>query len=263
MSTSNTLPLNFNSPEAESEFRKTMEHLPEGIDVFIVGGALRNALFRQFHGTILKQRDYDQVITKGSAQYAKYLSSCGFEELPYSDGRTTATVFRKPLVKNAKENYHDWLVFDLHTVDGTTIEDNLQRMAVFSVNGCAVRANEVLVQPWQEAVLEVQALPTALQDIKDKKLSINKKSQMEPSSFFSALRLVSAGFAPPSHHDVNTLLDNLAKLEHGRFDRNVKKVWDYVGGEANARSLVEELGITTDVFNEDAVRARLRSTSTR
>jgi tRNA nucleotidyltransferase/poly(A) polymerase len=63
----NTLPLKFNTQSARSEFERAVRNLPEEIDLYIVGGSVRNALIREFHGQDLVQRDYDQVITNGSA----------------------------------------------------------------------------------------------------------------------------------------------------------------------------------------------------
>lgn len=58
------LKLNYNSDEAERVLRETSLGLPKEVGICLIGGAVRNALIRELHGTILRQRDYDQVITK-------------------------------------------------------------------------------------------------------------------------------------------------------------------------------------------------------
>lgn len=68
---------------------------------------------------------------------------------------------------------------------------------------------------------------------------------------------MSAGFTPPSKEEVDVLLHELPRIEHARFERNVKKVYDYVGGEEKARSLVKSLGINIDVFDEETVKSKL------
>ena len=144
----------------------------------------------------------------------------------------------------------------LHTVDGTTIEQNIVHNSPFTVNGCAVNARDVFTKPWEDALIQV--LPTSLQDIKDKRLRLNGEAyKTMASSFYAMLRFMSVGFSAPSAEEVELLLKELPNLEHARFERNVKKIWDYVGGEDNARQLVKSLGITLDVFNEDEVKSKL------
>ena len=65
----NPLRLNYNSVEAEHCLREVVHNLPDGIEVYMIGGAIRNALIREIHGNILTQRDYDLVITKGSKKF--------------------------------------------------------------------------------------------------------------------------------------------------------------------------------------------------
>jgi len=126
----------------------------------------------------------------------------------------------------------------------------------FTINGCAIKGTDILTKPWQDAL--IKTLPTAIQDIKDKKLRVNLNGyKNQPSIFFAALRFMSVGFSAPSPEEVNLLLKELPNLEHARFDRNVRKVWDYVGGEDKARGLVKELGIDIDVFDEDVVKSKL------
>jgi hypothetical protein len=255
--TDNLLPLNFNTEEAKAEFVKALGQLPSEVDVFLVGGSVRNALFKEFHGSILTQRDYDQVITRGSAEYKKYLSKLGFQEHPYPSRQNEQVVYRKPLFEGEiQENYHDWLVFDMHTVDGTTIEDNIRDNVCFTINACAINGKDVLTKPWQKAVIEV--LPGAIQDIQEKRLKVNRNGyKYMPSSFYAMLRFMSVGFSAPTDEEVQLLLKELPRIEHARFDRNIKKVWDYVGGEAKARELVNSLGIHVDVFNEEVVKSKL------
>jgi len=254
---SGLLPLHYNSQEAEEEFKRVMSNLSADVFAYLMGGCVRNALIKEFHGQILIQRDYDQIITQGTAIYKKFLESHGFLEHPYPSKQDVQDIYRKPLFGDpVKEDYHDWLVFDLHTVDGTTIEDNIKNNTAFTINGCAIKANDVLTKSWSEALIE--GLPTAIQDIKDRLLRVNLDGyKSSPASFYAMLRFMSVGFSAPGPEEVNLLLDELPRLEHARFDRNVQKVWEYVGGEAKARELVQSLGITVDVFDEAEVKNKL------
>lgn len=250
------LELNYNSDEARQSLRQTLTNFPEEVEVYLIGGAIRNALFRMLHGIVLTQRDYDQVITKGSKPYREYLKSLGFEERPYPSRQDEQVAYDKPLNEYAKDgdSYVNWLVFDMHTVDGTTIDENIRNNVAFSINGCAVNARDLYVKPWQEAL--VQILPTAIQDIKEKRLRLNYDGYRHfPSNFYAMLRLISVGFSAPPQQEVGLLLKELPKLEHAKFERNVKKVWDYVGGEGKARALVKSLGIDIDVFDEEIIKS--------
>jgi hypothetical protein len=65
-----------------------------------------------------------------------------------------------------------------------------------------------------------------------------------------------AYFALPPSEEVQMLLRSLRGLEHFQWERNVRKVWDYVGGEARARELVRSLGVEVDVFDEESVKSK-------
>lgn len=253
----NPLKLNYNSDESKRALQETFSNLPDEIEVYLIGGSVRNALIREIHGEVLRQRDYDQVITRGSRSYKTYLGSLGFEEHPYPSRQDEQVVYRKLFDEQHRDDldYLHWIVYDMHTVDGTTIEQNIKNNVAFTINGCAINGRDLFTKPWREALIQV--LPTALQDIKDKKLRLNRDGyKYMPSSFFAMLRFMSAGFEAPSDEEVQLLLAELPNLEHARYERNVIKVWDYVGGEAKARELVKGLGIDLDVFDEEAVKSR-------
>lgn len=250
------LPINYNSKEAEIEFRNLVQDLPNDVSMYMVGGALRNALIRHYQGEILKQRDYDQVITAGTESYIKVLESRGYVCRPYP-GRTTQVVYSKALNDEAikGDSYENWLVFDIHKMDGTTIANNLKDEVGLTVNGFAIKAQDIFAGDWEERLI---VLPGALEDIKKKRLRINPDGyKHQAANFYAVLRFMSAGFSPPSPEEVQLLLKQLPRIESERFDRNVKKVWDYVGGEEVARRLVGELGVTVDVFDEAAVKLKL------
>jgi hypothetical protein len=258
MKFSSPLALNYNSREAERFLREVIRGLPEDVELYLVGGAIRNALIREIHGITPTQRDYDQVVTKGSKIYTEYLASLGYDERPYPSHQDEQVVYSFPLNEDAKkgDSYINWLVLDLHTVDGTTIEDNLRNNAAFTINSCALNARDLYDKSLQDAL--IQALPMALQDIKDKQLRLNYDGYTyAASNFYAMLRFMSVGFAAPSAEEVQLLLKELPNLEHSRFDRNVTKVWNYVGGEEKARAMVRDLGIDIDVFDEHIVKSMI------
>jgi len=257
--TSNTpLKLNYNLPEAETYLREVATNLPDGIEVYIIGGSIRNALIRETRGDILTQRDYDLVVTRGSKRFTAYLETLGYEARPYPSHQDEQVVYSKPLNEEAKngDSYVNWLVFDIHTMDGTTIEENIKDNVAFTVNGCALNLRDLYFGSWQHKLIQV--LPTALQDIKDKKLRLNYAGyKYMATNFYAMLRFISVGFTPPPEKDIRLLLNELPNVEPARFESNVKKVWKYVGGEAKARTLVKSLGIEFDVFDEKTIKSSL------
>jgi hypothetical protein len=258
MTPNTPLKLNYNSTEAEVCLREVVRNLPGGVEVFMIGGAVRNALIREIHGDILTQRDYDLVVTKGSKQFTPYLETLGYEARPYPSHQDEQVVYSKPLNDEAKngDSYVNWLVFDIHTMDGTTIEENIKDNVAFTVNGCALSLRDLYTGPWQQRLIQV--LPTALQDIKDKKLRLNYDGyKYMATNFYAMLRFMSVGFTPPPEKDIRLLLQELPHVEHARFESNVHKVWKYIGGEDKARALVKDLGVDLDVFDEEAIESAL------
>jgi len=99
------------------------------------------------------------------------------------------------------------------------------------------------------------ALPTAINDLKNHRLRLNSlKFQKHPGNLFACLRFMHLGFSAPVKKEVAILLKQLPHLEKWRFARNVKKVFNYVGGEKRARQLVKKLGIKIDIFNINKLR---------
>lgn len=257
--TSNTpLKLNYNLPEAETCLREVVRNLPDNVEVYMIGGSIRNALIREIHGNVLTQRDYDLVVTKGSKQFTTYLEALGYEARPYPSHQDEQVVYSKPLNEEAKngDSYVNWLVFDIHTMDGTTIEENIKDNVAFTVNGCALNLRDLYTGSWQQTLIQV--LPTALQDIKDKELRLNYDGyKYMATNFYAMLRFMSVGFTPPPDKDIQLLLHELPNVEHARFESNIHKVWKYVGGEDKARALVRSLGVNIDVFDESAIKVAL------
>lgn len=247
--------LNFNSQSAVDEFMEVIDKLPNDIEVYIVGGSVRNAIFREFFGEALTQRDYDQVATSNSSKYLEYLKSLGFY-LGRLD-RPTQKVYAYDLIPNPPEDsYVDSLVFDIHTMDGTTIEENLATSSGFTINGFALPIRKVFDNNWFNDIIQ---LPGALEDMKHKQLRVNKYGYKEqPANLFAGIRFMSKGFLPPSKEDVDLLLAEMPNITPERFEKGVKKVWNYVGGEEKARELVKQLNIDVDIFNRQEVLNKLK-----
>lgn len=244
-------PLLLNNPDALAVFQEVVTKLPEDCEVYIIGGAVRNALFYHHFGKRLRQRDYDQIATLHASKYLDYLRSIGF--LEGGIVREDQIILYKALVPNPDpKGYDDSVVFDIHPVEGTTAIDNLKQNVGLSINGFAISMRDIFSEDWIERIIE---LPNAKDDLEVKQLRVNLSGyKSDPAYFFSVLRFMSAGFTPPCREEINLLLNELPKLDSGRFCRNVAKIYNYIGSEEKARNLADSLGIKGDVFNEEVVK---------
>lgn len=225
--------------------------IPKSAGVYLVGGSVRNALFFEFFNERLPQRDYDLVVIGNKQKFIDNLRSVGFV---YGKIRRKAeVVLKKRKVPKPSHEFGDYLFLDLHFSDEPDILKNLESNSNFTINGSALSLKDVASEGWRKKVV---SLPNALGDLKDKRLRVNVTSH--PSDFFSCLRFMSKGFKRPSPKEVCSLLVSLSSLEKPRYKKNIKKVFDYVGGEEEARKLVHKLGVKEDVFDFDVIK-KLRS----
>jgi hypothetical protein len=242
-----------NRPEIQDIFQNIVSNLPSDCEVYLVGGAIRNALYRHYFEEQLPQRDYDQIATQNSSQYLEFLKSLSFME-----GGTVRTeeqiVYHKSLVPDpAPTGFNDWVVFDIHLVDGTTAIDSLSRHVGLTINGFALSVRDVFAPDWIDKIV---SLPGAGEDLRAKQLHVNPIGyKTEPANLFAVLRFMSIGFTPPPKDEIKLLLEVLPSLSKDRFSKNIPKLYNYVGGEFAARKLVDSLGIAGDLFNEEAVRS--------
>lgn len=232
--------------------RGVIDSLPKDVNVYLVGGAIRNALVRKYHGETWVQRDYDQAITSGSQQYLALLEQLGFSRGNINNA--DHVVMSKLLEENGQAiSYEDNLVFDMHPVDGTTIEDNLKYSTALSINGFALSLCDIFADDWEDKLIQ---LPGALDSIKNKQINVNQQGYTsETNYFFALLRFIGAGFAAPNRDDVIKLLKVTADIEPERYSRNVTKLVNYVGGEVRVKQIVDSLGIDgLDIFDEQSTK---------
>lgn len=251
----NLLPIDFKDERGLKVFEKVIKNLPEDVEVYLIAGSLRNAIDKYFHdGSKLEQRDYDQIVTKGSDEYLVYLRSLGFY-----DGRIqrpTQKVLIKSFVGNEDpEDFVNKLVFDIHLMDGTNALDNLKNHVGLTVNGNAISIRDIFSEDWQNKLV---SLPGALQSIEKKQLKLNHEGyKYQAANLFSVIRFVYNGYEPPRKEDLMLLVQELPRVEDDRYEKNVQKVYKYVGGEENARKICQEIGIDFDVFDKQVAIKRV------
>lgn len=245
------LPIDFKDSRGREVFENLVENLPKDIEVYLIAGTIRNAIHKYFHGgDSLEQRDYDQIVVKGSDKYLEYLGSIGFYAGRIQ--RPTQKVMIKSFVGSEDpEDFANNLVFDIHFVDNTSATDNLEKHVGLTVNGNAISIRDIFSEDWQDKLV---SLPNALEAIRDKKLILNPDGyQHQAANLFSVIRFVHNGYTPPPKEDIELLIKELPRVEDERYEKNIQKVFKYVGGEETARTIWKEIGIDVDVFDKRKV----------
>jgi len=247
----NTLPIDFKDERGLKVFKDVIKNIPKDVEVYLIGGAVRNAIDKYFHrDRNLFQRDYDQIVTKGSDEYIAYLKDLGFYEGRIQ--RPTQKVLIKSFVGNEDiSDFANNLIFDIHLMDGTEAIDNLKEHVGLMLNGNAISIRDIFSSDWQDKLV---SLTGALDSIENKQLKLNHEGYKDQAAnLFSVIRFVHNGYAPPTKDELNLLIRELPRIEDDRFLKNVQKVFKYVGGEDNARNICREIGLSVDIFDKKAV----------
>ena len=231
----NTLPIDFKDERGLKVFKDVIKNLPKDVEVYLIAGTIRNAIDKYFHSDRnLFQRDYDQIVTKGSDKYIAYLKDLGFYKGRIQ--RPTQKVLIKSFVGNEDiSDFANNLVFDVHLMDGTDAMDNLKKHVGLLLNGNALSIRDVFSNDWQGKLV---SFPGALDSIED---------------LFSVIRFVHNGYAPPTKDELTLLIRELPRIEDERYLKNAQKVFKYVGGEDNARKICRDIGLNIDIFDKKAV----------
>jgi tRNA nucleotidyltransferase/poly(A) polymerase len=207
---------------------------------YIVGGATRNALYYRLFGKKLPQRDYDISFYGDIDNFVKNLRSAGFT---FGKIRRKHEIVLKKKKVDKPNHPSGYVVLDIHISNEKDIFKNLRKYSNFTINGSVLPLKEVASKDWYKKII---SLPGAKRDLKNKQLRINSLSH--PANFFACLRFMSKGFKAPSQKEVKELVDDLKRMNPRRYEKNVKKIFDYVGGEKKARLLLKKLKIKEDVF---------------
>ena len=227
--------------------REVVAATPKGTNIYLVGGAVRNAVYYALHGKKMVQRDYDILVIGDSGAFIKNIRSRGF--IYGKIRRKRQTVLKKKKIAKP-QSIADYVVLDAHTIcDEKTPMKNLQKHANFTVNGFTLPLKAATSKLWYKKLV---ALPTALADLKSMQLRVNVSES--PGDPFAAIRFMSKGFKAPTSSDIRVLLQSLQKMEKWRYEKNVRKILSYVGGEDEVRALLKKLKVKVNIFDFDAIR---------
>jgi tRNA nucleotidyltransferase/poly(A) polymerase len=216
--------------------------IPKNTKVYLVGGAVRNALYFKIFNEKLPQRDYDILLIGNKEKFVKNLRSHGFVYGKIK--RKNEIVLKKKKIPKPRHEFNDYVFLDIHTSDEKNILKNLKENSNFTINGFALSLKDIDSKNWHKKVI---SLSRAMQDLKNKKLRVNVI--VHPANLFACFRFISKGFEPPSKKEIKELLVTLGSLEKWRYKKNIRKLFDYVGGEKEAKKLAKKLGIKENIFD--------------
>jgi hypothetical protein len=211
--------------------------IPKGSKAYIYAGTVRNALYFKIFNEKLPQRDFDLIFIGNINKFRKNLISVGFEEV---SRKSHQILMRKKKIQHSKK-LSDYVYLDINFDSGKNIKTILKDRVNFTVNSFAISIKDIYEKSWDKKVI---SLPNSLKDLKNKIIKINV---IHATSIFALIRLVSMGFKI-DNADVNILLKKLKNIEKTRFDRNVKKVFDYCS-KPKAMEILKQLGIEKNIYD--------------
>ncbi|MDP3742294.1 MAG: hypothetical protein Q8R15_03200 [Candidatus Micrarchaeota archaeon] len=229
------LPIFLQEPETLAIFKDIAAAVPKGTKFYIVGGAMRNAMFYYYFKKKLPQRDYDSLIVGDHKKFITNLRKRGF--VYGKIRRKTQAVLKKAKFKNAK-TLNDFVFLDMHWVKKVDIVQNMKDHASFTINGFAIEVRDLFSSNWRKKVVE---MPNAIRDLRRKQLVVNAVDNKH--NLFAAMRFMSVGFKQPGKSDVDWLVREFAKSHKKRRKRNLEKLYNYVGGKKKAEKLAKKIGI--------------------
>ena len=241
------LPIFMQDSKSHDILNDARSSIPKNTKIYLVGGAVRNALFFKFFKEKLPPRDYDILLVGDKNKFIENLRAHGFV-YGFIRRKHEVTLKKKKILR-PQHVFNDYVFLDVHISDEKSILKNLKDNSNFTINGFALSLKEINSKNWHKKVI---SLPGAMRDLKNKKLRVNVI--VHPANLFACLRFMSKGFEPPSQEEVKNLLVALGMLEKWRYKRNIKKLFDYVGGETEARKLVKKLGIRKDIFDFKTIK---------
>ena len=230
-------------------FKEIEKSIPEKSQLFLVGGTLRNSVFYHFFKKTLPQRDYDLIFVGNRETFVDNLRSLNFRYGKIR--RKNQTVLKRAIVEDPKD-INDFVVLDINFSEKHDIYEILKNKINFTINGFALNVKHIFNNNWIKKMIR---LPHSMDDIKSRYLRLNtEKTNFFGADFYACIRFISAGFKKPSGDEIEILYRQMKKLPKYKFERNKKKVFDYVGGKEKAEKIVKKMGLNEDVFSFGTIR---------
>ncbi len=238
----NNLPIFMQDSKTAEILKDVKASIPKTAKAYMIGGASRNSFYYKIFKEELPQRDYDIWYSGNREQFIKNLRAHGFV-YGKMKRKTHITLKKKKVSKPDKDNFSDYVILDINFATDRHVLDNLKKHANFTINGFAISIKDIDSKNWYKNAIK---LTGSLKDLKNKQLRVN--SIEHPANLFACIRFMSKGFKAPPKEKIKELLIGLSKFEKWRYPRNVQKLFDYVGGEKEAKRLARKLGIKHNIF---------------
>lgn len=242
-----TLPIFLDTPSTKTILEEVQRLVPPGTEVYLFGGAVRNALYYLRFGEEMTQRDFDCIVIGDGEKFAENLLAAGF--IFGAKNSEKAKVLKKARIDAPVHQYDDWLYLDCKIYpSGDSPEAVLQRISDFTISGVGLNIKDIESPDWQEKVI---AIPGAIEDIQEKKLRVVKPYAI---NFHKIIRMMSRGFQKPSQADIKLCLEKLKEIAEDKFMINTEKTVRYVGNEEKVLEIAKELDITFNILNFEEVK---------
>lgn len=241
-----SLPVFMQEESTNRILKEAISCIPKNTKIYLIGGALRTAIYYKHFNKKMPMRDYDLFLTGSPKEFILNLRKKGFTygKLKRKDER----VVKKKRFSGAKE-LKDFVFLDIHFSNEGDIRSNLEKNANFTINGFALPFRKILSSKWLKNIISIN---NAEKDLKDKQIRVN--SFIHPAQLYACVRFISHGYKPPTKEEIAGLLLLLKKLRKNQLKRNLKKIFDQTGGEYKAKKIVNKLGIKEDIFSFETIK---------
>lgn len=241
------LPLFLHDEKTNEIFRIVVASIPKGTKAYLVGGAIRNAIYYKYFKHELPRRDFDILLIGDHAGFVKNLRKAGFAYGKIN--RKHEVVVKMKRIPKPIHIHNDYLYLDIQISEEKSALKNLAKNSNFTINGSTISLKDIFREDWFDKLI---SLPGALADLKNKRLRLNQLSH--PANLFACMRFMSLGFSQPKQVEIDLLLKSLSGIKESRYAKNVNKLFGYVGGEENAIKLLKKLKIKQDIFDLKVVK---------
>ena len=241
------VPIFLKNPSTNDLLHEVKNVIPENTKVYLFGGSIRNAIYYDYFGEEMTQRDFDCIVIGDGEKFAENLLRSGF--VYGSKNNEKAKVLKKARFPNPEHPYDDWLYLDCKIYPNSeTIENILNRISDFTISGVALNMSEMDTPNWQNNVISI---PNAIKNIQEKRLAVVKPYAI---SIHKIIRMISRGFQSPSQNEVAICIAKLHDIQEDKFIINTEKTIRYVGNKEKATEIARKLGISYDIFNFEEMR---------
>ncbi|XLQ19714.1 MAG: hypothetical protein ACKUBY_03925 [Candidatus Moraniibacteriota bacterium] len=235
--------------EISNVLKEVLKLSPKNSELYLIGGSVRNALFHTFFNTYLPQRDFDLVFFGDRKEFENNLLNNSYEE--GSSFSKEQKVFLKKLNDNSYLTF-DELVLDIHFLEKQDLIKMLEENVNFRFQGTTIKLDYIFEKNWFEKIISINS---AIEDIKNKKIVLNKKKvKIHDTTFYAMLRFNSFGFSLPPKEDIELLLIELKNVSKERVKISENKVIGSIGNKEKLNKILKKIDLEGDIFSYEGIQ---------